>query len=172
MMGRILDGSVPTLMMLERNDHWEIQSLTAIHSLFLTPEVVEKRKPLSANARRAGWIGCNIRLDRLAPDARIEVISAGQIHDRGQVRRAFQRFANLRRIAASSRGWATLTLGVIRELRKGTFGLNELYDLEAHFTRTYPSNRNVRPKIRQQLQVLRDLGYLEFLGRGTYRLLI
>ena len=28
------------------------------------------------------------------------------------------------------------------------------------------------PKIRQQLQILRDLGYLEFLGSGTYRILI
>jgi type II restriction enzyme len=35
----------------------------------------------------------------------------------------------------------------------------------------YPGNRHVRPKIRQQLQVLRDSGYLEFLSKGTYRLL-
>jgi hypothetical protein len=27
----------------------------------------------------------------------------------------------------------------------------------------------VRPKIRQQLQVLRDMGFLEFLGGGRYR---
>ena len=30
--------------------------------------------------------------------------------------------------------------------------------------------RHVRPKIRQQLQVLRDLGLLTFLGDGRYRL--
>ena len=34
----------------------------------------------------------------------------------------------------------------------------------------YPANQNVRPKIRQQLQVLRDQGYIEFLGQGRYRL--
>ncbi|WP_420022339.1 hypothetical protein [Brevundimonas subvibrioides] len=33
----------------------------------------------------------------------------------------------------------------------------------------YPGNHNVRPKIRQQLQVLRDRGWLAFNGRGTYR---
>ena len=32
------------------------------------------------------------------------------------------------------------------------------------------TNRHVRPKIRQQLQVLRDLGLLDFLGGGSYRL--
>src|SRR5689334_18268555 len=35
----------------------------------------------------------------------------------------------------------------------------------------HPDNRHVRDKIRQQLQVLRGLGLLEFLGAGSYRLL-
>jgi len=34
----------------------------------------------------------------------------------------------------------------------------------------YPQNAHVRDKIRQQLQVLRDLRLLEFLGSGSYRL--
>ena len=33
-----------------------------------------------------------------------------------------------------------------------------------------PGNRHVRDKIRQQLQVLRDLGFMEFLGGGRYRI--
>jgi type II restriction enzyme len=33
----------------------------------------------------------------------------------------------------------------------------------------HPDNRHVRDKIRQQLQVLRNLGLVEFLGRGRYR---
>ncbi len=33
--------------------------------------------------------------------------------------------------------------------------------------RLHPENRYVRPKIRQQLQILRDLGFVEFLGRGS-----
>ena len=32
-------------------------------------------------------------------------------------------------------------------------------------------NLHVRDKIRQQLQRLRDLGFVEFLGRGIYRTL-
>ena len=172
LMGRILDGTVPTLMMLERNEQWEIQSLTAIHHLFLTPDVVVQRKPLSPDARRAGWIGCNIRLDRLASDARIEVISSGVFNNRSLVRGAYRRFGNLNEISPDKRGWTILTLGIIRDLRREAFTLSDLYGKEGQFARVYPENRNVRPKIRQQLQILRDLGYLEFLGSGTYRILI
>ena len=34
----------------------------------------------------------------------------------------------------------------------------------------HPNNTHVRDKIRQQLQVLRDLGFLQFFGSGSYRL--
>ncbi|HDT15115.1 MAG TPA: hypothetical protein ENN55_02790 [Firmicutes bacterium] len=32
----------------------------------------------------------------------------------------------------------------------------------------HPENRNIKPKIRQQLQFLRDKGYLYFEGKGRY----
>jgi len=172
LMTRILNGSVPTLMMLERNDNWEIQSLTAIHHLFLTPNVVERRKPLSPTARRAGWVGCNIRLDHIGSDAQIEVVGSGRPVEHSLVRSAFRRFGALENIDPRMRGWATLTLQVIRSIKKDVFMLNDLYGLEEHFSASYPENKNVRAKIRQQLQTLRDFGYLEFLGNGCYRLLI
>jgi type II restriction enzyme len=172
LMARILNGSVPTLVMLERNDDWEIQSLAAIHHLFLTPGVIQQRKPLSAVAQRAGWIGCNIRLDLITPDAQVEIVRKGQPNDSKLVRKAFQRFSQLKNIEPRSRGWTTLTLRVIRALENGTFTLDSLYAKEGLFAEVYPGNNNIRAKIRQQLQVLRDLGYVAFHGKGTYGLLI
>lgn len=168
LMDRILDGSAPALMMLERDNQWQVRSLTAVHHLFLTPEIVERRKPLALTARRAGWVGCNIRLDLIASDAKVNIISGGKIHDRRLVRQAFQRFANLERIAPSARGWTTLILRTIQSFGR-EFSLEELYAQEHFFAGYYPSNKNIRPKIRQQLQVLRDLGFLLFLGRGHYK---
>lgn len=49
------------------------------------------------------------------------------------------------------------------------FTLSDVYAHEAALAALYPGNHNVRPKIRQQLQVLRDRGWLEFNGRGTYQ---
>ena len=49
------------------------------------------------------------------------------------------------------------------------FNLADVYVHKAALAALYPGNNNVRPKIRQQLQVLRDRGWLEFNGRGVYR---
>ncbi len=49
------------------------------------------------------------------------------------------------------------------------FSLDDVYAHEATLAALYPDNRNVRPKIRQQLQVVRDWGWLAFNGRGTRR---
>lgn len=49
------------------------------------------------------------------------------------------------------------------------FSLNDIYAYEGRLSALYPANNNVRPKIRQQLQVLRDRGWIVFDGRGRYR---
>lgn len=172
LMSRILDGSVPTLVTLERNEAWEIQSLTAIHHLFLTPSVIEARKPLALTARRAGWVGCNIRLDMIPPDAKVSIVEEGRFNEPKLVREAFRRFEQFRVVEPRKRGWATLTLWAIRSLGKEVFTLDDLYGKEKEFAEVYPGNKNIRAKIRQQLQLLRDLGYVSFGGGGGYRLLI
>lgn len=54
-------------------------------------------------------------------------------------------------------------------LRGQEFNLDEMYAFEEDFKKAYPDNRHIKDKIRQQLQYLRDFGYLEFIGRGKYR---
>ena len=159
-------------MVLERDENWLITGLTAIHHLFITADVVEARRPLSVFARRAGWTGCNIRLDLIAPDAQVEVITHGKENSPHLVRAAFQRFKGLNQIEPNSRGWTTLTLKLIRDLKESSFSLDKLYQKEDFLAVHYPGNRNIRAKIRQQLQVLRDLGFVGFEGKGRYRLLI
>ena len=58
----------------------------------------------------------------------------------------------------------------VDQIGRAGFSLDDVYAYEAHLSALYPGNRNVRPKIRQQLQVLRDQGYIDFVGRGLYRL--
>ncbi len=173
MITRIQSGSVPTLMLLERTEDWQIRGLTAIHHLFLTPRVIEKRKPLSATARRAGWVGCSIRLDAIGPDAQISLVDNGIVIDRdGCSENVSESSRRLKSVPLEQRGWTTFVLGVIRNLQRTEFSLQDIYSKEQLFAAEYPKNHNIRPKIRQQLQVLRDLSYLEFHERGQYRLLI
>lgn len=170
MMNRIASGTAPTLCLMERTPNWNVRGLAAIHSSFLVPDVIEARPPLGPNARRAGWVGCNIRLDRIARDGEIDVVANGAIEPVGSVRRRFQRFLPLAKKSAEQRGWTLLTLRVVRQLGRADFKLQEMYAQEAEFARAYPENHHVRDKIRQQLQVLRDLGVLSFEGRGEYRI--
>ena len=60
----------------------------------------------------------------------------------------------------------------VEDLGKSEFELDDVYTFEERLSRLYPDNKNVRPKIRQQLQFLRDRGYLDFVSRGYYRLRI
>ncbi len=45
-----------------------------------------------------------------------------------------------------------------------------VYAHAGSLAKRHPQNRHVQPKIRQQLQELRDMGLVEFPGGGDYRL--
>ena len=130
---------------------------------------IEARKPLSPTARRAGWVGCNIVLDYVPPEGRIPVINEGKIVSKSMVRKHFERVVPLSNLTTKMRGWTLDVLTVLRTLDKREFVLSEAYGFERVLSGMHPENRHVRAKIRQQLQVLRDLGYLEFVRRGVYR---
>lgn len=59
----------------------------------------------------------------------------------------------------------------IERLGKRQFSLDEVYTFEDELKAAYPGNHHIRAKLRQRMQVLRANGYLEFLGRGVYRVL-
>ena len=61
-------------------------------------------------------------------------------------------------------------LQVVRSLQKAEFNLAAVYGHAGALAKLHPKNFHVRDKIRQQLQVLRNLGIIEFLGGGDYRL--
>jgi hypothetical protein len=63
-------------------------------------------------------------------------------------------------------GWLDL---VYDHLPARDFSNNDVYADEEEFRRRYPGNQNVRAKIRQQLQVLRDMGFIEHLGPARWR---
>jgi type II restriction enzyme len=74
------------------------------------------------------------------------------------------------RIDVKPNGWTHDVLDAVDSLHKSKFTLSEVYESERELQKLHPANHYVREKIRQQLQILRDLGVLEFLGDGEYRL--
>ena len=168
MIRAIRSDRVPNLLVLQYSADWLVKNLLLIPSVFFSETVIEKRAPLSATARRAGWVGCNILLDRIPRDGKIPVVANGSSVADQHVREEFSRIRKLAEVPPSVRGWTLDVLAAVRKLGKARFSLQELYELEPHLRNIHPHNRNIRPKIRQQLQVLRDQGLVEFRSPGNY----
>jgi len=109
-------------------------------------------------------------LDRIPPDARIPIVQNARPVSSSQVRKAYNKIRSLEDLNVEKRGWTLDVLNVIRSLGREEFALRDVYDHADSLAKLHPQNRHVNDKIRQQLQVLRDLGLLTFLGSGSYRL--
>src|SRR5262249_31769733 len=143
-----------------------------IPSFLFNASAIQKRKPLAATARRAGWIGCNILLSALPDLGKLRIVDDGSIIAPTTVRGDYQRLRPLASLAPKVRGWTLDVLRIVQSLNQREFLLTDVYGYEDRLQTLHPDNRNIRPKIRQQLQVLRDLGIVTFQGKGRYELLI
>ena len=137
---------------------------------FFVPDIIEQRKPLSTTARRAGWIGSNILLGEVPETGKIHIVQNGVIRPKDAVLEQWQKTLFLRDKSLEARGWLLDVLKCVESLGRREFTLDDVYGFDRHLGELYPGNQNVRPKIRQQLQYLRDRGFIEFLSRGNYRL--
>jgi type II restriction enzyme len=167
----ILEDRTPNLFVLHYDlDTWAVRTVLLVPHFAFALSAVERRKPLAPTARRAGWVGCNILLDKIPVHARISVVNEGTSQTSHQVRASYNRLRPLEKLEAEKRGWTLDVLQVVQSLGKLEFTLADVYAHAAALAKLHPNNAHVRPKIRQQLQVLRDLGLLTFLGSGEYRL--
>lgn len=146
-----------------------VTDIMIIPKHFFVPDIIEKRKPLSQSARRAGWTGCNILIDRIPEQGRIPVVSNGEIVDPSTVIQNVGRSMKLATSSMESRGWLFDVLNCINSISDDVFSLADVYRYEQVLQVKHPINHNIRPKIRQQLQFLRDKGFIDFLGNGKYR---
>jgi hypothetical protein len=70
-------------------------------------------------------------------------------------------------------GWLQLTMEGVARIRSDVFTMDDLVTACSKLAAArYPENRHVREKLRQQMQRLRDLGLVAFLGGGRYEKLI
>lgn len=57
----------------------------------------------------------------------------------------------------------------INKMESATFTLDDIYQFENDLKILHPNNNNVKPKIRQMLQQIRDMGFVKFISRGIYK---
>jgi hypothetical protein len=76
-------------------------------------------------------------------------------------------------LLAATAKWTQLVFRGVLRLRKDEFTTQDVVDsCRQAIEQEFPANRHSRQKIRQQLQILRDLGLVRFLTRGRYQLVV
>ncbi len=163
----------PNLFILNYNlASLSVVNFFVIPKHFFVPEIIEKRKPLANSARRAGWIGSNILLQKIPQAGKIFLVRQGKIEPKEKVITEWKKTLFLRdEKEVSTKGWLLDIMPCIEKIGKNEFTLEDVYKFEDELSILHPENKHIKDKIRQQLQILRDKGYLDFVSRGYYRLL-
>lgn len=159
----------PSLILL----HYEEKTMTVedvllIHRLTITPSCIKPRQPLSNKARREGWQGSIITLETIPELGRITVINNSNVVAKGRVQDKWNTVESLLKGDIVQRGWTSDIISLIDRLPR-RFNLNNVYRYENELAILHPENNHIKDKIRQQLQILRDRGFISFIGDGEYR---
>ena len=180
---KILDGAYDTMLKRLRSSNnpnffflsygsasLKILNFIVIPKHFFIPDIIEKRKPLSPDADRADWVGCNILLQKIPQTGKIFLVKNEKIEPKKIVLENWRKTLFLREEKEmTAKGWILDVMNCIDTLNKKTFSLDEVYTFEKSLQSKHPDNKHIKDKIRQQLQFLRDKGYVEFLGKGRYK---
>ncbi|AEI50744.1 DpnI domain-containing protein [Runella slithyformis] len=169
MIGRINSEQNPNFFFLTYSKKWSVENFLVIPKHFFTTEKIIKRNPLSETARRAGWVGCFIDISAIAEAGKVFLVKDSIPVDKKIVEDSYKKTLFLRREKSEIKGWLLDLLLCIDLLKKETFTLGDIYRFEDQLRLKHPDNNFIKDKIRQQLQVLRDRGFIEFIGRGKYK---
>ena len=149
--------------------NYEVNNFILIPNHFFTPQIIIKRKPLGPNTRRAGWTGCNIDISSIPDSGKIFIIQNQIEISHTSVIEKYAKTKSLQTKNLESRGWLLDTLNCVERIPSKDFTLNQVYAFESELKLKHPDNNFIKDKIRQQLQYLRDKGFIEFLTPGHYR---
>jgi type II restriction enzyme len=171
MCARLIESNNPNLFLLNYDRRQlSVTNLFVVPKQFFVRETIEQRKPLALTARRAGWVGCNILLNHIPALGKIFIVRNGQPVAKEVVLSQWKKTLFLRSEGTEARGWLIEVMKCVEMIGRSEFKLEDVYAFEQRLSDLYPANRHVKQKIRQQLQVLRDHGYLDFVSRGYYRI--
>lgn len=169
MIQRINSNQNPNFFFLTYTKNWSVDNFLIIPKQFFTTEIIIQRKPLADTARRAGWVGCNIDLSNIAEAGKVFLVKNAKLIDRNIVETSFKKTLFLREKSVESKGWILDLMNCVDMINKDSFSLKDVYKFENKLRLKYPNNNFIKDKIRQQLQILRDKGIIEFTTRGNYK---
>ena len=169
MIERITSNTNPQLFVMQYSPSLSVTDLMFIPKFFFTPDIIEQRKPLSATAKRAGWVGCNILYQKIPKQGKLSIIRDGKEAGVADVLSRYNKIKKLQTNNLDLRGWMLDVLNCVNKISSEVFTLRDVYKFAEQLNKNHSDNHNIEAKIRQQLQFLRDKGFIKFVGRGIYR---
>lgn len=109
------------LMMSYSLEKMRVENMFFVPKHFFVPDVVEKRKPLSKTAKRAGWVGCNILLDKIPTQGRITVVENGTALDKDSVLNQVKWAQKIKTENILARGWLIDILHCVNAISSDIF---------------------------------------------------
>ena len=165
---RLSSDNNPHLLLLYHNDD-SVDNLILIPKHFFTKSIIAPRNPTQPKGRSKPWIGSYILLNEVPESGIIYIVKNGVVEDPSKVLDLYHKTLSLITGDLESRGWLLDVLKCVEKIPASTFSLSQVYTFEPDLKKKHPGNHHIKDKIRQQLQVLRDKGFVEFVFRGKYR---
>lgn len=173
MINRITSTNNPNFFFMQYNKtDLVVENFIVVPKHFFSAEIIEKRKPLGVNAIRKGWIGCNIVIKQIPEEGKIYIIKQSKEQPVQEIINKIQKTNFISNYKLDARGWILDILSCINQIPDKNFTLNQIYEFTEILSNKHPENHHVKDKIRQQLQILRDKGIIEFSGRGNYKKIV
>ncbi|MCF7520917.1 restriction endonuclease [Neisseria sp. ZJ106] len=167
MIARIQAEDNPNFLFLAyKKADYSVQQLILVPKHFVNVKmIVPRNKPLK---NRENYLMCDMDISSLPESGKILLVDQARMIDPGKVRQQWQSHLFMRQQQSKSKGWLLAIMKCIDQLPE-QFDLRQMYVFEQALLRQFPENRHIKEKIRQQLQILRNHGVIEFSNRGKYR---
>ncbi len=170
MIERIISQNSPNFFFLnyDKSDYNIINFFAAPSYIFVPDMIIQRKKGIP---NRPNYMMCNINISVIPNSGKIYYIKDGERLNKNQIIDSWHKTTFLRQTQnIDSKGWLIDIMNCIDKMEKETFSLTDMYSFENYLKIKHPENNNIKAKIRQQLQILRDRGYLKFISRGKYKL--
>ena len=115
-----------------------------------------------------GAVASYILLNEVPESGIIYIVKNGVEENHSKVLDLYRKTLPLITGDLESQGWLLDVLKCVEKIPTSPFSLSQVYAFEPDLKKKHPGNHHIKDKIRQQLQVLRDKGFIDFDGRGRY----
>ena len=164
---RLSSNNNPHLLLMYRSDD-NVDNLILVPKHFFTNSIIAPRKSTKPKGRSKPWVGSYILLNEVPESGIIYIVKNGVEENQSKVLDLYRKTLPLITGDLESQGWLLDVLKCVEKIPTSPFSLSQVYAFEPELKKKHPGNHHIKDKIRQQLQVLRDKGFIDFVGRGIY----